>query len=100
MVAFVKKVDDPAEFTEPQLYAIRALREGKATADQQKIALDWIMLHASSLHGMSFRSNEPNGTDFHEGRRFVGAQIAYLLSPAALEELKGKKAQEAKRGTK
>lgn len=101
MVSFIRKVDDPADFNEPQLYAVRALRAGTATADQQKIALDWIMLSAASLHGMSFRSGEPHGTDFHEGRRFVAAQIAYLLTAPALEELKHEsRTIEAKRGTK
>lgn len=61
--------------------AIRALTEGKATADQQRRALDWIIYFAAATYDVSFRPDALGGdraTAFAEGRRFVGNSIILL----------------------
>lgn len=63
------------------VYAIKALSTGTASEAQQRRALTWILEEASAYDGLSYSPGE-NGrrdTDFAEGRRFVGLQIAKLI---------------------
>lgn len=54
--------------------AIQALDRGEATPDQQKRALNWIIMEVSGRNDQSYRP-DPYETAFAEGRRFVGNQI-------------------------
>lgn len=93
------KPNAPADYDYPLVMAMRALQDGVATDSQQKLALDWIIRKASNLYDMSYRLPEDggsSGTDFHEGRRFVGSQIVKMLTPEVLKAVV--RETEAKRG--
>lgn len=85
------KANHPAPYDKDVLIAIRALIAGKATEDQQKLGMDWIITKASNLYDMSYRPDERGGTDFHEGRRFVGSQIVKMTRPETLKALEFEK---------
>ena len=89
------KANQPADYDMAIAMAIRALIEGKASEFQQKLGMDWIICKASNLYDMSYRPDENGGTEFHEGRRFVGSQIVKMTNNLTL---KGLEKQEAKRG--
>jgi len=66
--------------------ALRALQAGNATAEQQQLALKWIVEKAAAYYELSYRPGDERGrreTDWLEGRRFVGAQIIHELRPRA-----------------
>ena len=74
------KPSEPARFEVADASALQALYDGKATAEQQKRALTWIITQAS---GEAFF--QPGGlegqreTEFGMGRAFVRQQILGLL---------------------
>jgi len=80
----------PVWYDKDVIMAIRAVASGKANEGQQKTAFDWIINHASGYYDLSYRPDGMGGaraTDFHEGKRFVGAQIVKMLRPEPLEAL-------------
>lgn len=80
----------PAPYDKAVLTAIRACIAGVANEGQQKAAMDWIITQAANYYDLSYRSGGEDGrraTDFHEGRRFVGAQIVKMLRPETLQAL-------------
>ncbi len=77
----------------PTLYAVRALFEGTATADQQKMALEWIIFRACGTGEDPFTLGGEDGrrtTDFIAARQWAGRQIARLRSPEALAEIQAR----------
>ena len=83
----------PANYTSHDVTAIQAVAAGQANADQQKRALQWIMLMAAEINEISYRSDAHGGdreTAFAEGRRFVGLQVKKLagMPPAMLAKLR------------
>jgi len=68
----------PAEWDPPSVGALQALQRGNATADQQKLALDWIINNACDTFGLEYRT-DPRAHAFCSGRRFVGLQIIKML---------------------
>lgn len=69
-----------ADYEIADVSALQALVRGEATADQQKRALDWVLYEAAQIRNVSFQPDSDRATSFAEGRRFVGLQIARLLS--------------------
>lgn len=72
----------PPRWEKADAAALQALQFGRATEDQQKRALRWVVELASGTYDVSFRPGGEDGrreTDFAEGRRFVGLQIVKLL---------------------
>jgi hypothetical protein len=68
--------------TNTDVAAIKALASGLARADQQKIALDYIVSTLSGTYDLSYRPDELGGerdTSFAEGRRFVGLAIRRMI---------------------
>ncbi len=99
----VKPAHAPAEFVAADLYAVRAVYEGTANEGQQRRAFEWILRHACGIYDLSYRPGGDEGgraTDFAEGRRFAGLQIAKLLQPEALKAVtkKERPASNSKRG--
>jgi hypothetical protein len=68
----------PAAWEPPDVGAIQALQRGDASADQQKRALDWIIVNACGTYDLEYRS-DPRAHSFCSGRRFVGLQIVKML---------------------
>lgn len=84
------KAHDPVKYDKQVLFAVKALREGTASASQQKLAMDWIELVVCNVEGMSWHDDRDGGeraSSFHEGRRFVGNQIRKMSHPLTLASL-------------
>jgi len=60
--------------------AMQALENGRATPDQQKRALRWIVTHAAALNDWAYRPGDSDrDTNVALGRQFVGQMIVSLL---------------------
>lgn len=72
----------PLDYDIPTVAAFKQMQHGKATPDQQKLALKWLVEIAADYYGISYRPGEDGrrDSDFAEGRRFVGQQIVKLLN--------------------
>lgn len=84
---------DSAPFALADAMALKALEAGTADADQQQRALHWIVHAGARVNRMSFDPDSPRGSDFAEGRRFLGLQILRLVT-TPVEDLE----REAKKG--
>jgi hypothetical protein len=69
----------PAAYAEQDVYNVKAVWYGRADANQQRKALEWILYKASQLNEQSFVPDNARVTDFIEGRRSVGNQIVKLI---------------------
>ncbi len=70
----------PADYDAGDHHAVQALAEGRATAEQQRRAWDW-MLFAAGIGDLSFRPGGVTGqreTDFAEGKKWVAEQMLKL----------------------
>ncbi len=77
----------------PAVSAIKALANGEARPDQQKLALDWIIDDLARTYDLSFRPDDAGGdreSAFAEGRRFVGLQLRKMIVQS-FTELTGRK---------
>jgi hypothetical protein len=83
----------PADYDLADIRAIQAVREGAATPEQQKRALDWIVVKAAATYDNGFVADDANGrvAAFIDGRQSVGQQIVKLmkLKPEIFEGEKG-----------
>jgi len=72
----------PVKYVPADVNAMKALRHGTATPDQQIRAMEFILEVISARNDMSFRPGPGGGreSDFAEGRRFVGNQIVKLAN--------------------
>lgn len=64
--------------TRDQAHAVKALKTGTATPEQQTAAFEWIVYQASGLMMSQFIDGSDEGrrgTDFMTGRAFPGQQI-------------------------
>lgn len=63
----------------PIASAIQSCYDGTATPEQQTLAIKGIVEHICGYYDISFR-NSDRETNFAEGKRFVGAQIAKMTN--------------------
>lgn len=70
----------PPEWSDADVYALKALQQGNANEAQQRRALVWIITGAARTYDVSFHPASDRETSFAEGRRFVGLQIVKLLN--------------------
>lgn len=80
----------PPDWKPVDISAFQALARGDATADQQKRALDYIIINIAGTYDLSYRPSSDRDTAFAEGKRFVGLQIvkAVNLNLAAIRQAK------------
>ena len=69
----------PAPWELADVSAVQALQTGTADPEQQRRALDWIIMQAAGTYEMGYRPESARDTDFMLGRQFVGKQIVKLL---------------------
>lgn len=83
----VPPIHEPAPYDVTDVYAIQACMEGRATPEQQKRAMEWIICKAASTYEADYRT-DPRDHAFMSGRRFVGIQIRkmYVVNPVVLEK--------------
>ena len=55
--------------------AIKALAAGNAHEEQQKTALQWIILDLCQTDNLSYCPESKRDSDFAEGMRFIGLRI-------------------------
>lgn len=72
----------PAPFDKADIAAMKALRLGEATGDQQKRALAWIVEYAARTYGNPYVPGAKTSSDvsFGCGCKHVGDQIVKLLN--------------------
>lgn len=73
----------PASYTDPDVYALKALQAGEAEPHQQKRALDFIINVVCKTYDLSWQDDSRGGeraTSFAEGKRFVGLQIVKFVN--------------------
>lgn len=72
------------------ILAVRALLNGTADKDQQKIATDWILFEVCRRKDNPFQpgADGERDTNFELGRHFCGVQIANCLDDAYLERVR------------
>lgn len=68
----------PAPWEIADVAAIQACVEGKATPEQQKRAIDWIVYRACCTDEVEYRPEERDHV-LASGRRFVGLQIRKMM---------------------
>lgn len=59
--------------------ALRAVRDGRASPDQQRTAIDWILQRACRIHSHCFVPHDPHGSAHLEGRRSAGILITNAM---------------------
>jgi len=72
----------PPPYSSDDVAALKSVWAGKATAGQQRQALEWIIVHACQYGELSFRSEGDGGaleTAFAQGRWFAGQQLQKLI---------------------
>lgn len=87
------------EVTVADVAAIKALREGTASPDQQKRALRAIVLQIARADDQTFRPDDHGGvrdSDFAAGMRHVGLQVRRLTNEA-MSQFETKVVQPAKK---
>lgn len=85
-------------------WAVRALKDGKATAEQQQLVWDWLSYITGSaieFQDLSYRQgpDAERDTSFAEGKRWVGLQLNKMTS-AALDGAIHKEIAEEERADK
>lgn len=81
---------DAPEYVPPvkthQHLALRALHEGVASPEQQRIFFDWLLVNVCGVKSNTFRSGKPDDSAFLQGRRFVGLYLAAVLTKKPADE--------------
>ena len=68
----------PPLYEKKDIRAIQALAQGKATEQDQRTALAWIIDVAASTYDEPFRPNSQDTVNYMLGRRSVGLAIVKL----------------------
>ena len=69
----------PPDYKKEHIRAIQALAQGKATEQDQRTALDWIINNAAATYDEPFRPNSQDTVNYMLGRRSVGLAIVKLM---------------------
>lgn len=75
-------IKNPVNYTKAVVTALQALAGGRASEEQQKKVLDWIINEAAATYDLPFRLGGIDGqraSDFACGRAFVGNRIVHGL---------------------
>lgn len=65
----------PAEWEPEDAYAVQAVMYGRASEDQQKRAMAFIVNQICGTYDLSYRPTSDRDSAFAEGKRFVGLQL-------------------------
>ena len=71
----------PVSWEKPEIAAVQALERGDANPEQQRTALNWIIMVAAGTYEETYYP-DARDSDFAQGRRFVGLQIVKMLKLA------------------
>lgn len=80
-----------APYDDADVSALKAMRHGHATPEQQQRAMAWIIECAARTATMSYDEEHAGNRDFNEGCRHVGRQILLLANmKTAVNEEQGR----------
>ena len=65
----------PPQWEPEDAYAVQAVMYGRASEDQQKRAMAFIVNQVCGTYDLSYRPTSDRDTAFAEGKRFVGLQM-------------------------
>lgn len=90
-VAGLPKVEPwhPAHYEIPDAAAVQAVAQGRASEDQQRRAMKYLVERLCATYDLSYRPASSRDTDFAEGKRFVGLQLVKLIN-LNIAKLRGK----------
>lgn len=83
----------PVGYETEDAAAVQAVVYGRASEDQQRRALKFIIEVVCARDDQSYRSGKPDDTAFAEGKRYVGNQIV-KFSKLNLAALRGKQTEQ------
>ena len=69
----------PEDYEPGDAYAIQALSRGEATPEQQRRALQWIVVNLARSHDVDFFPDSERDSAFAAGKRSVGLQVLKLM---------------------
>ncbi len=83
---------DQIEFTNTETASIRAVRDGNATADQQRVAWDVILHKVCRVEALSFTAGPDGGRigDFAEGKRWVARTLQLIAQVKSVVSSRGR----------
>lgn len=78
----------PPGYAPSVVWAMKALAEGKASENQQKLLLNWIINDLCGTYDLPFRPEGDRETVFASAKQFVGQQIVKLIKidPKVIKE--------------
>lgn len=65
----------PAEWEPEDAYAVQAVMSGRASEEQQRRAMRFLVDQVCGTYDLSYRPMSDRDTAFAEGKRFVGLQL-------------------------
>jgi len=68
----------PPKYAFADVSAIQALVRGEANPEQQKRAIDWIIMQAARTYDLHYHPDSSRDTDFALGRAFVGMELVKM----------------------
>ena len=80
----------PPDYALADIYAIQAVASGRASPDQQKRAMDYIIRVLAGTYDMAYRPDSARDTDFALGKQWVGQCLVFFvnINPGVLKESK------------
>jgi hypothetical protein len=79
----------PAEWEPEDAYAVQAVMTGRASEEQQRRAMNFIVHQVCGTYDLSYRPTSDRDTAFAEGKRFVGLQMV-KFAQLNIARLRGK----------
>lgn len=83
----------PSSYEIADAVAIQAVAYGRASEEQQRRAMKYIIETLCGTYDLSYRSANPHDTSFAEGKRHVGLSIVKFVN-LNLAKLRGKETEQ------
>ncbi len=83
----------PPDYDIEDAGAVQAVMYGRASEEQQRRAMKFIVERLCATYDLSYRSANPHDTSFAEGKRFVGLQLVKYAN-LNLGRLRGKPSEQ------
>jgi hypothetical protein len=83
----------PAEWEPEDAHAIQAVMYGRASEEQQRRAMNFILNNLCGTYDLSYRPTSDRDTVFAEGKRHVGLQLI-KFAKLNIAQLRGKQTEQ------
>jgi hypothetical protein len=71
---------DAFRYEKEHVFAVQSIAEGRATPDQQRSFMDWLVRDACLHSHIAFNPGNERATAFVQGRQFVGTVMLELIN--------------------